>query len=279
MQIFLKITIIGLLITVYNCTAPKVLDTPKLTAESQLPSAIYQQSIEKVVLITPISQQSIGTGVIIDKNGMILTNWHIVGDNKLVWVAFNNPKAITKEDYKSTDWKIGEVVAIDPTRDLALIDIDSIEVEPFEFGKADELRVGQEVYSISHPQGQIFSFTKGLISKLPDKLEMLYHTEKSEGQTNIITRAALFFGLQDTAKYNNDQKIIANAIQLQFPKNEGSSGGPIINSQGHLIGINSTAKRFGESLSFAIRIEEIIEFLDFNPSSNDIEILEKYIDE
>jgi len=279
MQIFLKITIIGLLIIVYSCTAPKVLDTHKLTAESQSPSAIYQKSIEKVVLIAPISQQSIGTGVIIDKNGTILTNWHIVGDNKLVWVAFNNPNAITKEDYKSTDWKIGEVVAIDPTRDLALINIDFIEAEPFEFGKANELRIGQEVYSISHPQGQIFSFTKGLISKLPDKLEMLYHTEKSEGQTNIITRAALFFGLQDTAKYSIDQKIVANAIQLQFPKNEGSSGGPIIDSRGHLIGINSTAKRFGESLSFAIRIDEIIEFLDFNPSNKDIEMLEKYIDE
>jgi len=279
MQIFFKITIIGLLIAFYSCTAPSVLETPKLNTESQSPSAIYQQSIEKVVLIAPISQQSIGTGVIIDKNGMILTNWHIVGDNKLVWVAFNNPKAITKEDYKSTDWKIGEVIAIDPTRDLALINIDFIEAKPFEFGKTDELRIGQEVYSISHPQGQIFSFTKGLISKLPDKLEMLYHTEKSEGQTNIIARAALFFGLQDTTRYIDDHKIIANTIQLQFPKNEGSSGGPIIDSHGKLIGINSTAKRFGESLSFAIRIDEIIEFLDFNPSNKDIEMLEKYIDE
>jgi len=279
MQIFIKITFIGLLLTVFNCTAPKVLETTKLTVESQSPSTIYQQSIEKVVLIAPISQRSIGTGVIIDKNGMILTNWHIVGVNKLVWVAFNNPKAITKEDYKSTDWKIGEVVAIDPTRDLALINIDFIKTAPFEFGKADELRIGQEVYSISHPQGQIFSFTKGLISKLPDKLEMLYHTEKSDGQTNIITRAALFFGLQDTSRSSNDQKIIANAIQLQFPKNEGSSGGPIIDARGHLIGINSTAKRFGESLSFAIRIDEIKEFLDFYPSKKDIEMLEKYIDE
>ena len=271
MRNYFIISMITLLVA-FNCTAP-IVEHSKLTVEYLLPSAIYQQSIDKVVLITPVTQQSIGTGILIESSGLLLTNWHIVGENKLVWVAFNNPQAVTKEDYKPMDWKIAEVVKSDPSRDLALLKIDSLNTEPFKFGKADELRIGQEVYSISHPQGQIFSFTKGLISKLPNKIEMVYQIDSNNGQSNIITRAAIFLGLQDTAYSSIGHKIKANAIQLQFPKNKGSSGGPIIDARGRLIGINSTANRLGENLSFAIRIDEIIDFL------NDEDIFEQNIEQ
>ncbi len=60
-------------------------------------------------------------------------------------------------------------------------------------------------------------------------------------------------------------------IQMQFPENEGSSGGPILDTQGRLIGINSAAHRDGESLSFAIRIDEILDFLQPTQSPNESE--------
>jgi len=277
-----KISFLSIFLLLSGCIAPQ--PDISLVTEPPTPSQIFQNSINKVALIATIDQQSTGAGAMVT-NGNILTNWHIVRGSRLVWVAFYNPNYSYIEDYNPTDWKKGLVIKIDQAKDLALISIfdeymsedipsKSIKIDTtdsFNFGNSKELKIGQDMYSISHPQGHIFSFSKGLVSKLPDSLDFVYELRKSKQQIDILERTSNFFGFSDTVIYNKEYRFTANAIQMQFPKNEGSSGGPILDTQGKLIGINSTAKREGEGLSFAIRIDEIKSFLASDSTESVIE--------
>jgi serine protease Do len=263
-----KLSFFIIILIISGCTTIKPDKSTLL--EPLSPGQIFQNSIYKVVLIATIDQQSTGAGAKVAE-GKILTNWHIIRGSRLVWVAFYNSDYLYQKDYQPTDWQIGEVKKIDTKKDLALLSIKNKFIDSFELGNPEELKIGQNVFSISHPQGHIFSFTRGLISKLPNNLEFSYNNKYSNVQSGIITRAAQFFGWQDTTRYYVEQSFTANAIQMQFPKNVGSSGGPIIDEYGNLIGINSIAKREGESLSFAIRIDEIKSFLESDSLNSEIE--------
>ncbi|MBI3988854.1 MAG: trypsin-like peptidase domain-containing protein [candidate division NC10 bacterium] len=183
-----------------------------------------------VVLV--LTNEGFGSGAILDGQGHVITNWHVVGANPLVVVVFK-PKdgtELTKElAFLATVEKIDQVA------DLALL---KIHTPPKTFtylplGDVSTLAVGQDVYAIGHPEGEVWTYTKGIISQIRPNY---------------------------TWSTNEDVVHRAKVIQTQTPVNPGSSGGPLLDDSGRLIGINSFRSQ-GEGLNYAVAVDEIQAFL------------------
>ena len=138
----------------------------KLDAEEQNNIEVYRRVIPSVVNITtrtvaydlffgPVPEEGQGSGFIIDKDGHILTNYHVVGDASQVDVTLHN-----KKSYKAT------VIGRDRGHDLAVVQIKAPELVPVVLGESKNLQVGQKVFAIGNPFGLSGTMTRGIISSL-----------------------------------------------------------------------------------------------------------------
>ena len=211
------------------------------------PEQIYQNLSGGVVMIqsdfgsagtdifgNPQSGQALGTGFVVDQQGYILTNAHVVqeqGQNaSAVTVVFN--KGGTK-----TQSVKGEIVGIDTGGDVAVIKVDpnGVDLKPLPIGDSAAVAVGEPVVAIGNPLGYDFSITSGIVSAVGRSLQA------PNGQT------------------------IPNGIQTDAAINPGNSGGPLIDSTGHVIGINEQiASQSGgnQGLGFAVPINSAMKALD-----------------
>jgi S1-C subfamily serine protease len=144
--------------------------------------------------------QGSGSGSVIDEQGHVLTNFHVIEDADTVTVSFGGEKAYP-----------ARVVGRDPDTDLAVLQVQAprevLKVVPL--GDSDRLTVGQKVLAIGNPFGLDRTLTTGVIS-----------------------------GLQRPIQARNG-RVIEGAIQTDASINPGNSGGPLLDSQGRMIGINS----------------------------------------
>ncbi len=161
--------------------------------------------------------ESVGTGVIVDARGYILTNSHVVNDGKA--------RSVTVLLYDGTS-KEGEILWNDPALDLAVVKIDGKDLTVANLGNSDEILVGETAIAIGNPLGLTFerTVTAGIVSGLERTIPV------SEG-------------------YN-----IEGLIQTDASINPGNSGGPLLNIDGQVIGINTVKVQSGEGLGFAIPI-------------------------
>jgi S1-C subfamily serine protease len=145
-------------------------------------------------------QQSLGSGFVIGKDGLVVTNYHVVGDERSVYVSFSN-----------SDSMRAEVVGKDPATDVALLKVvaSSRALKPLELGDSDDVDVGDSVAAIGNPLGYERSITLGIVSGLHRSLT-------SPGGAPI------------------DRVIQTDAVL-----NRGNSGGPLLNAQGDVIGVSS----------------------------------------
>ena len=138
----------------------------KLDPEEQNNIEVYKRVIPSVVNITsksvaydfffgPVPQEGQGSGFIIDKEGHILTNYHVVGDSSQLDVTLHN-----KKTYRAT------VIGRDRAHDLAVIQIKAPEVVAATLGESKNLQVGQKVFAIGNPFGLSGTMTRGIISSL-----------------------------------------------------------------------------------------------------------------
>lgn len=182
---------------------------------------IWDDTIEKMKKVP----KNIGSGIVWDKRGRIVTNHHVIENADIVEVTF-----ISKLKHTST--KTATVLNSNSKYDLALLDI-PIEYgnwkEPFIFGNSDELEIGQKTISIGNPSGLSHSLTTGVISGL---------------HRNITSDSYPF-------------QSYSNLIQTDAAINPGNSGGPLLNSRGELIGINFLTIAEAENLNFAIPINTV----------------------
>ncbi|MDR3110081.1 MAG: trypsin-like peptidase domain-containing protein [Planctomycetaceae bacterium] len=158
-----------------------------------------------------------GSGIVLDKLGHILTNFHVVEDATGVEVTLSNGKSYPAR-------KIGT----DPATDIAVLKIDAPKDElfPVVFGDSTRLLVGQKIYAIGNPFGLESTLTSGIISSL---------------NRSISSRS----------RY----RPIRGVIQIDAAINPGNSGGPLLDTQGRMIGINTAiASRVEQSsgVGFAI---------------------------
>lgn len=197
--------------------------------EEQNNIAIYKRVSPAVVNITstavafdffygPVPQEGQGSGFIIDKDGHILTNYHVVANARQLEVTLSN-----KKRYKA------QVIGSDRSHDLAVIKIDAPNLQPATLGDSSQLQVGQKVYAIGNPFGLNGTMTRGIVSSIRSVREP---DEEGGG-------------------------FIDEAIQTDAAINPGNSGGPLLNSRGDVIGINTMiASSVGQSagIGFAIPV-------------------------
>lgn len=191
---------------------------------------LYRKAAPAVVLV--LTNESVGSGAIIDAEGHVITNWHVVEGQPQVVVVFK-PKDST-ELKKELAFR-ATVEKVDQVTDLALL---KVHAPPktlafLRLGDILTLAVGQDVHAIGHPEGEVWTYTKGIISQIRAN----YSWSTSE-----------------------DRAHRAKVVQTQTPVNPGNSGGPLLDDGGMLIGINSF-RRQGEGLNYAVAVDVIQEFL------------------
>lgn len=156
----------------------------------------------------------LGSGFVIDKQGHIITNYHVVEGEKSLEVDFPS-------GYKT----FGTVLGTDLDSDLAIIKVDvpAAELFPLVLGDSNSLKVGQTVVAIGNPYGLTGTMTVGIISAMGRTLESQHLTES---------------GAYYTA---------ADLIQTDASINPGNSGGPLLNLNGEVIGVNRAIQTAGTS--------------------------------
>ncbi|HKM46986.1 MAG TPA: trypsin-like peptidase domain-containing protein, partial [Terriglobales bacterium] len=137
-----------------------------LDAEEQNNINVYRKNIGAVVNITSrvmtfdffyglVPQEGQGSGFVIDKDGHILTNYHVIADARQVEVTLHNRKK-----YKAT------IVGTDKSHDLAIVQIKAPDLQPMTLGDSTNLQVGQKVYAIGNPFGLAGTLTRGIVSSI-----------------------------------------------------------------------------------------------------------------
>ena len=213
------------------------------------PRKIYQETSPAVVLVTganPGSRfRSIGTGSIIRKDGLVITNAHVILNlehNKPyrnLWV-YLKPKRLTGDFKKDTALRYrADLIAYSKARDLAILKISKAgsfqDMSPLSFADSDHTRIGEKVVAIGHPeQGGFWSLTTGTIS----------------------------------TQIQNFQNIRGKHVfQTETSINKGNSGGPLIDRTGQIVGINSNLARKGKDgtaitdINFAIKSNVVTDWL------------------
>ena len=205
-------------------------DSTALTA-----SAIYAQACSQVVGVTTevtytnffgmnSSSAVSGTGFIVSEDGYILTNYHVIE------LAAQNDKDVNVILYDGTRYT-ASIVGYEKYNDVAVLKIDATGLKPVSFGNSDSLAVGDLVYAVGNPLGELdFSMSTGHVSAL------------------------------DRAITSDESGVAINMFQIDAAVNSGNSGGPVYNAAGEVVGI-VTAKYAStgvEGLGFAIPINDAV---------------------
>lgn len=157
-----------------------------------------------------------GTGFIVSKDGMIVTNKHVVSDDEAEYtVILNDEQRFT-----------GRVVAKDPTNDVAFLDIEANDLPALPLGDSDKVEIGQTVIAIGDPLSFRNSATKGIIS----------------GKSRTIT----------ASDGQGQSETLEDIFQTDAAINPGNSGGPLIDLGGSVIAVNTAVSQQGQLIGFAI---------------------------
>ncbi|HLB91854.1 MAG TPA: trypsin-like peptidase domain-containing protein [Terriglobales bacterium] len=190
-----------------------------LDAEEQNNIGVYRKNIGSVVNITShlmtldffyglVPQEGQGSGFVIDREGHILTNYHVIAEARQVEVTLHDRKK-----YKAT------IVGIDKSHDLAIVQIKAPNLQPMVLGDSSNLLVGQKVYAIGNPFGLAGTLTRGIVSSIrevqePDGLEI---------DEAIQTDAAINPGNSGGPLLNYHGEVIG--INTLIASNSGQSAG------------------------------------------------------
>ncbi|MGD0383908.1 MAG: trypsin-like peptidase domain-containing protein, partial [Thermoguttaceae bacterium] len=204
-------------------------DLQHLTPEEQVNVLVYQNVNRSVVNINTTGERSFfgvadkgeGSGSVIDQQGRILTNFHVVDGAKQIQVTL-----FDGSDYPA------QVVGVDPPTDVAVLKINAPAelLYPVVFGSSANLLVGQKVFAIGNPFGLERTLSTGIISSLNRSLQ------RRTGRT------------------------LKSVIQIDAAMNPGNSGGPLLDTHGQMIGMDTAiATSTGDSagVGFAIPINTI----------------------
>ncbi len=159
------------------------------------------------IAISSSSGEGVGSGVIVDASGLVLTNDHVVGTSSEVTVTL----------YDGTMYK-AEIVGNDPTTDLAVVRLVDApdDLRSAVFGDSDAVKVGDPVMAMGNPLGLSNTATTGIVSALNRPVST------------------------STADWTSSETVVTNAIQIDAAVNPGNSGGPLFNISGEVIGITSS---------------------------------------
>ena len=170
-----------------------------------------------------------GSGVIIDAEGHVLTNDHVISGGTNIYVTLADGRL-----YKA------ELAGTDEATDLAVITIlnPPSDLTVAQLGDSSNLHVGQNVAAIGNPLGLSSTMTTGIISALNRPVTTQKESQdKGSGGANSLEE---LFGHGGAGQQNSSPQVVTNAIQLDAAVNPGNSGGPVFDSSGRVIGIASS---------------------------------------
>jgi S1-C subfamily serine protease len=201
--------------TVFSTVAGPVQSATRIaadTGEALSVQEIYRRSGPGVLQVTstsvdssdpffgPQANVSLGSGFVIDKDGYIVTNYHVIESARRIEVNFSGDDRVQ-----------ATIVGVDPSTDLALLKINAQAraLTPLPLGDSDAVRVGDAVVAIGNPFGLERTVTAGIVSALQREINA------------------------------PNGYVIDEVIQTDAPINQGNSGGPLLNTRGEVIGVNS----------------------------------------
>ena len=166
--------------------------------------------------------QGSGSGFILESNGHIVTNAHVIRQARKIGVVLSGNRPVE-----------GAILGVCRSIDVAVVKIDSDDLPSVSLGDSDKLRAGQRVYAIGNPFGLVGgpTVTSGVISAL---------------DRNIQSRTVSFTGL----------------VQTDAAINPGNSGGPLVDTEGHVIAINTAVIPYAQGIGFAIPINTVMECVE-----------------
>jgi len=183
---------------------------------------ISTEVLQRDFYFRPIPVEGGGSGFVLDREGHILTNFHVIEDAQRIEVTFSDDTVLP-----------AEIVGAAPRNDVAVLRVDAPPelLVPVELGASNDLRVGQRAIAIGNPFGQFDNtLTTGVISALDRTLE------------------------------GPDGRTITGIIQTDAAINRGNSGGPLLNSSGQVIGINTaifSPDGISAGVGFAVPIDTV----------------------
>jgi putative serine protease PepD len=195
--------------------------------KGDLVRSVYAAASPSVVSVQ--TQTGSGTGFLVDSNGTIVTNAHVVGDSQQVRVRFED----------GGDLHDAQVLGVDASVDIAVLKVDADAakgVRPLQLADSDSVQVGDSAVAIGYPLGLDRTATAGIISGLKRKIE------------------------------SPNGFSIDKVIQTDAPINPGNSGGPLLDATGRVVGVNSQIATAGGSqgsvgIGFAIPANTVKEVL------------------
>ena len=166
-----------------------------------------------------------GSGVIVDEDGMIVTNHHVIEGAREIWVNTSDGTAYP-----------ARLVGSDPSTDLAVLDIDTeVALPTMPFGNSDEVRIGEWVLAVGNPLNLTSTVTAGIVSAKGRNIRLL----ESDASKDIFP--------------------VESFLQTDAAVNPGNSGGALVNLRGELIGINTAiASRTGSYAGYSFAIPSSI---------------------
>jgi len=182
--------------------------------------------------------QNIGSGFIVSKDGFIITNKHVVADEQATYKVLTNDKK---------EFNV-EKIYRDPLNDLAILKVNANNLKALSLSDSSKLKLGQMTIAVGTPLGEFTNtVTTGIVS----------------GLGRGITAGSPFEGFVEK---------LDNVIQTSAPISPGNSGGPLLNSSGQVIGINTAIAQEGSNIGFAIPSNVIKDLLEnFAKSGNSFE--------
>ena len=179
--------------------------------------------------ITSETAWNMGSGVIVSSNGYIITNHHVIGAR---------PKRIVVTLYNGETLE-GETVWSESSLDLAVVKIEGTDYDSCPLGNAKNLRVGESVVAIGNPLSMQFerTVTAGIVSALGRSISI----ENENGETGYME----------------------DLIQTDAAINSGNSGGPLLNGNGEVVGINTVKVATAEGMGFAVPVNVCVPIIDY----------------
>ncbi|MBL8752862.1 MAG: trypsin-like peptidase domain-containing protein [Planctomycetes bacterium] len=173
-----------------------------------------------------------GSGVILDENGLVITNWHVIAPVLLGSQRGSELDVqITLRDGRTRQ---AQVLTSSAKRDLALLQLRLVgdeKVKPIEIGRSADLMIGETVVAIGNPQGHANTVTSGVLSAI---------------DRSIVVRAP-----------DGEPRQYAGLLQTDAAINQGNSGGALLDITGRLIGINNAMAMGAENIGFAIPMDTV----------------------
>ncbi len=206
-------------------------DDSNLFGETQTEKQLTPEKIAKIAsdstVFLRMNTGTTGSGFFVSP-GLIATNFHVIAGQTKGYAYLIN---------KNLHYAIVGVVATDEARDLAILKVRAFDVPPLPLGDSDNVEVGETVYAAGSPKGQIDTISDGIVSRL---------------RPTEITRFR-----------SNGQMVRAKRLQITVPTSPGSSGGPLLNSNGEVIGINHAGDHSpdAQNINLAIPVNYLEELL------------------